>query len=114
MRHQAQFEMEIPIDNNKVIPNQSDILSGSNMEVKNSVKMLLKIPKELFEDFEPFLDYQQILDKGIFLCSRASSRHHGQSWTDKFAWSDLLYIAQLRHQPFLDYQQILDLTTNRV
>ena len=44
--------MEIPIDNNKVIPNQSDILSGSNMEVQNSVNMLLKIPQELFVDFE--------------------------------------------------------------
>ena len=44
--------MEIPIDNNKVIPNQSDILSESNMEVQNSVNMLLKIPQELFVDFE--------------------------------------------------------------
>ena len=46
MRQQAQFEMEIPIDDNKVIPNQSDILLHS------PIKMLLKIPKELFDDFE--------------------------------------------------------------
>ena len=46
MRHQAQFEMEIPIDDNKVIPNQSDIL------LRSPIKMLLKIPKELFDDFE--------------------------------------------------------------
>ena len=38
--------MEIPIDDNKVIPNQSDILLHS------PIKMLLKIPKELFDDFE--------------------------------------------------------------